>query len=95
MQCSVVLSTKKCSRSTPCPSTLQQRDDLSHPDHPFAFEMERFLPEQAQQGYKVNVLEGYNDTSTQAVLKAVEVNGKHTLSLDGEIIEGDDSKISM
>ena len=33
---------------------------------------------------KVNIQEVYNDTSTQALVQAVEKNGKRTLSLDGK-----------
>jgi len=58
---------------------------LSYPDDPITIELE---------GYKLHIMEGYDDTSTKAVLKAVVINGKHTLSLGGTSFEADDSKIS-
>ena len=40
----------------------------------------------------VNMGEGYNDCSTQAVLEAVEIKGKHTLSLGGKDVISHSSK---
>ena len=81
----VASSTKMCPKSTQSPGTSQRCGELSHPDDPITIELE---------GYKLHMLEGYNATSTQAILKAVVVNGKHTLSLGGTSVETDDSKIS-
>ena len=33
---------------------------------------------------------GYDETSTQGILKAVEVDGRYTLSLDGKSLNDDD-----
>ena len=40
----------------------------------------------------VNMGEGYDNSSTQAVLEAVEVKGKHTLSLGGKDVISHSSK---
>ena len=41
-------------------------------------------------GHKINVMKGYNDTSTQGILQAVEIDGKRTLSLDGKFFDDKD-----
>ena len=80
-------SIKKCPKSTPSPSVPRMRcAPLSHndPNAPI------FIEEEGYKGYEVNVIGGYDETSTRGILKAVKVNGKYTLSLDGKSLNDDD-----
>ena len=60
-----------------------QRDDLSS-DAPTFIEPEKCTVARMQ--------DGYNSTSTKAIVQAVESNDKHTLSLGGRSLNCQDSK---
>ena len=42
--------------------------------------------------YPVNIVGGYDSTSTAGILQPVKINGKHTLSLGGPCLDCSDSK---
>ena len=43
----------------------------------------------------ITMQEGYDPNSTEAIVQAVENNGKHTLSLDGRSLSCNNSKNDM
>lgn len=82
---SLAPSIKKCPKSTPSPSATKCAP-LSQYDP----NVEITIGAEGFEGYKVNVMGGYDETSTRGILKAVEINGKYTLSLDGKSLDDDD-----
>ena len=86
--CSLAPSTKKCSKSTSSPSVpITKCVELPHqydPNAPIGITPEGY------KGYDVNVMGGYDETSTQGILQAVKIDGKRTLSLGGKSLNDDD-----